>query len=122
MQRQDVPLAASLMVCGDARRQIHAHHALYQSSGKRTLGAGEGAVLRAPGEGTVEKGGELRVRNVAERVVGEDIFLESLATIGGASMLAKCIEQTSRWALLLRRVATTRCWNYLRASVALLEL
>ena len=84
-------MAASLIVCGHARRQNHVHHALYQSSGKRTLGAGEGAVLRASGEGTVEKGGELRVRNVAERVVGEDIFLEGLATIGGASMLAKCI-------------------------------
>ena len=50
---------------------------------KHTLGAVEGAVLRALGEGTVEERGESSFLGVAESIVHPDKLLEGLATVEG---------------------------------------
>jgi hypothetical protein len=52
--------------------------------GRRTLRAGEDTRLRALGESAVEERGEGGVVDVAEYVVGENVLLESLATVGKA--------------------------------------
>ena len=68
------------------QRQLNtAYHALCRSLGTRTLGAGEDTRLGALGEGTVEERGEGGVVDVAENIVGKNILLESLATVGRAS-------------------------------------
>jgi hypothetical protein len=54
---------------------------LYQAIGTHTLGAVEGAVLRALGEGTVEERGEGSLLGVAESIVLPDELLEGLATV-----------------------------------------
>jgi hypothetical protein len=50
--------------------------------GRRTLGAGEDTRLGALGKSTVEQRGEGGIVDVAEDVVGKNVFLESLATVG----------------------------------------
>ena len=57
---------------------------LYRSLCEHTLGTGEGAVLRALGESTVEEGVEGGIHDIAEVVVHLDILLEGLATIDKA--------------------------------------
>ena len=60
------------------------HRVLYRSDWKHTLGAIEGAVLRALGESTVEERGEGGLAGgVAESIVHPDKLLEGLATVGG---------------------------------------
>lgn len=56
-------------------------HALYRSLGGLTLRAGEDTIVGTLGESTVEERGELRILDVAELVVDEDVFLEGLATM-----------------------------------------
>jgi hypothetical protein len=53
--------------------------------GRRTLRAGKDTRLGALGESTVEERGEVGVVDVAENIVGMNILLESLATVGRAS-------------------------------------
>ena len=68
------------------QRQLNtAYHALCRSLGTRTLGAGEDTRLGPLGESTVEERGEGGVVDVAENIVGKNILLESLATVGRAS-------------------------------------
>lgn len=54
---------------------------LHRSVAKHTLGAVEGAVLRALGEGTVEERGECGLLGVAESVVLPNKLLQRLATV-----------------------------------------
>jgi hypothetical protein len=61
-----------------------AYHGLHRSLGRLTLRAGEDTRLRALGESTVEQRGELGVVDVAEYIVGKNVLLESLATVGKA--------------------------------------
>lgn len=53
---------------------------LHRTIGEHTLGAVEGAVLRALGEGTVEERGESGLLRVTESIVHPDELLEALAT------------------------------------------
>jgi len=57
---------------------------LRRSLGRRTLRAGKDTRLGALGEGTVEERGEGGIVDVAEYVVGKNVLLESLATVGKA--------------------------------------
>jgi hypothetical protein len=92
-----------------------AYHALHRSLGRRTLRAGEDTRLGALGESTVEQRGELSVVDVAEFIVGKNVLLESLATVGKQDVSKMCQAKSRRLARVFRHTAAAR-WRKLLTS------
>lgn len=83
--QRDKRFVLRLAIAVDHNPWNTAYHASCRSLGRRTLGAGEDTRLGALGKSTVEERVEVGVVNVAEDIVGENILLESLTTVGKAS-------------------------------------